>query len=226
MTHAHTRRAPPDRGAVGRGVANGVRSRSISRILSLSGYLSGAHITVRLGAGHPDDARRAAAPPTSRRTSLLPLAPRGVFLAGLSPDRRCALTAPFHPYPPSPYGLRRAVSFLWHCPSGHPASPLTSTLPSGVRTFLPAHCARQPPGRLLAHSIADSGVGGDPARMLGPRRSGRPEYYAAGRDDRATMGTPEFSRAFLHDPAASGVYRAKRLCYYSLATFFTNGSRA
>ncbi len=32
---------------------------------------------------------------------------------------------------------RGAVSFLLHYPSGHPASPLASTLPCGVRTFLP-----------------------------------------------------------------------------------------
>ena len=62
---------------------------------------------------------------------------------------RCALTAPFHPYPPLLLAeLRRAVCFLWHCPS----SCLSATLPRvsqpnkpglrgialyGVRTFLP-----------------------------------------------------------------------------------------
>src|SRR4051794_41514755 len=29
-----------------------------------------------------------------------------------------------------------AVCSLWHCPAGHPGSPLTTTLPCGARTFL------------------------------------------------------------------------------------------
>jgi hypothetical protein len=51
-----------------------------------------------------------------------------------SPRARCALTAPFHPYPPL---AGRAVCFLWHCPASHLDWPLASTLPSGARTFLP-----------------------------------------------------------------------------------------
>jgi len=35
-----------------------------------------------------------------------------------------------------PRGLRRAVYFLCHCPSGHPARALPGALPFGVRTFL------------------------------------------------------------------------------------------
>jgi len=55
-------------------------------------------------AGHRA-ARRAAAP------SLFGLAPDGVFQAGVSPRRRCALTAPFHPclIPPRPLGRGRAI---------------------------------------------------------------------------------------------------------------------
>jgi hypothetical protein len=56
---------------------------------------------------------------------------------------RCALTAPFHPYPPSLAGplrfsgaLRRAVCFLCHFPSGCPDRALPGALPCGVRTFL------------------------------------------------------------------------------------------
>ena len=40
--------------------------------------------------------------------SLFGLAPGGVYLAGWSPNRWCALTAPLHPYP---RGSPRAVSF-------------------------------------------------------------------------------------------------------------------
>src|SRR3954453_18559656 len=31
---------------------------------------------------------------------------------------------------------RPAVCSLWHCPAGHPGSPLATTLPCGARTFL------------------------------------------------------------------------------------------
>ena len=56
----------------------------------------------------------------------------GFTLPRPSPDKRCALTAPFHPYRP----LRPAVCFLWHFPSGHPAWMLSSIRLYGVRTFL------------------------------------------------------------------------------------------
>ena len=49
------------------------------------------------------------------------LAPDGVYPARLSPSARCALTAPFRPYP-----IRRSGGmFLWHFPSGRPARSLT-----------------------------------------------------------------------------------------------------
>src|SRR5439155_19396000 len=96
---------------------------------------------------HLPRAERAAGPlgpcgrPGTRRaasTSLLGLAPGGVCLAGASPRRRCALTAPFHPYrrrdsreaPP----LRRCVSVALS--RGFPRVGPPTTLPCGVRTFL------------------------------------------------------------------------------------------
>ena len=45
----------------------------------------------------------------------------------------CALTAPFHPYL---HHKVPAVSFLWHCPSGRPGLPLTTTVLYRVQTFL------------------------------------------------------------------------------------------
>ena len=51
-----------------------------------------------------------------------------------SPTERCALTAPFHPYPAL---TCLAVCSLLHFPSRHRASPLASMPPVGVRTFLP-----------------------------------------------------------------------------------------
>ena len=48
------------------------------------------------------------------------------------PSKRCALTAPFHPY----LDFSRGGVFLWHCPSGRPAPQLAGILPGGARTFL------------------------------------------------------------------------------------------
>ena len=48
--------------------------------------------------------------------SLFGLAPCGVYQADPSPDRWCALTAPFHPYRNFVSKIP-AVCFLWHFPS-------------------------------------------------------------------------------------------------------------
>lgn len=44
---------------------------------------------------------------------------------------------PFHPSPVPDCSGHRLVCFLLHLSSGHPAWPLASPPPSGVRTFLP-----------------------------------------------------------------------------------------
>ena len=68
----------------------------------------------------------------------------GFCLPPVLPRARCALTAPFHPYPlPTrarlrSASLRRAVYFLCHFPSGCPDRALPGALPCGVRTFLPS----------------------------------------------------------------------------------------
>jgi hypothetical protein len=54
----------------------------------------------------------------------------------LLPVARCALTAPFHPYP-SPFSRKRAVYFLLHFPWVHTPQALPGTLLCGARTFLP-----------------------------------------------------------------------------------------
>ena len=51
----------------------------------------------------------------------------------------CALTAPFHPYPPK---TRRAVCFLLHLPWPCGRSVLPTTLSSGARTFLSSPVSR------------------------------------------------------------------------------------
>ena len=67
--------------------------------------------------------------------SLFGLAPGGVCRAGLLPDSRCALTAPFHPCH-APLAMPFGGIFLLHCPSAHAAQALPGTVPCGARTFL------------------------------------------------------------------------------------------
>ncbi len=74
-------RAPPERGSS--------RSRPLSRILSWA--------AIHLGPALPPGSSRL---PGARRAASSPLsgvAPGGVYRAGASPRRWCALTAPFHP---------------------------------------------------------------------------------------------------------------------------------
>jgi hypothetical protein len=53
-----------------------------------------------------------------------------------SPQPRCALTAPFHPYLIPACAGPSAVCFLLPCSACHHGWPLAITLPCGVRTFL------------------------------------------------------------------------------------------
>jgi hypothetical protein len=75
--------------------------------------------------------------------AYLALLPVGFAVPSESPRTRCALTAPFHPYPLD--CSRKAVSFLLHFPSDCSALMLSSTGPRkaplsrrfpAVRTFL------------------------------------------------------------------------------------------
>ena len=84
----------------------------------------------------------------------LVLHPVGFSVPVPSPAPRCALTAPFHPCLIPDESGPSAVCFLWHCPA--PARPcvstqgyadgwlLATTVPCGVRTFLPACAERSP----------------------------------------------------------------------------------
>ena len=69
--------------------------------------------------------------------SLLDLAPGGVYRA--APVTRCAGGLLHHRFTLTSRVSGEAplaVCSLWHCPAGHPGSPLTTTLPCGARTFL------------------------------------------------------------------------------------------
>ncbi len=56
------------------------------------------------------------------------LLPVGFALPSLLPKPRCALTAPFHPYPRGCQPVSRAVCFLWHFPWGRPRRTLSGTV--------------------------------------------------------------------------------------------------
>jgi len=77
------------------------------------------------------------------------------------PQTRCALTAPFHPYPIRSCEIKRAVYSLLHWPSRclhkHPSRTLSGTLPCGVRTFLPRQTfLRTKPAAIIQPPAASS----------------------------------------------------------------------
>ncbi len=112
-------------------------SRPVSRILSPRTRVAVIYLGRRLPAascGLPGGRGRRAA---SRRLRSAfppawPCSRWGLPGRACHQARRWSLTPPFHPYRP----LGAGGMFLWHCPSGHPAWPLASTVPCGVRTFL------------------------------------------------------------------------------------------
>ena len=91
--------------------------------------------------------------PTRRPyTVLLPV---GFALPLPLPVARCALTTPFHPYPPLPK-RERAVCFLLHFPWGRPRRTLSGTVLPRSPDFPPpiavARAERRPSGRLASPS--------------------------------------------------------------------------
>src|SRR3954468_10718515 len=93
--------------------------------------------------------------PGTRRaasTSLLGLAPGGVCLAGASPRRRCALTAPFQPCRRRGHVRPRRLGgvFLWHFPAAFAGSDFPTTPLCGVRTFLERRFSPRRPAAALS----------------------------------------------------------------------------
>src|SRR6478736_3526557 len=155
-------RAPPRRGSS--------VSRPVSRILSWA--------AIHLGPALPPGSSRL---PGARRVASSPLsgvAPGGVYRAGASPRRWCALTAPFHPCR-RPRAAAWAVFFLLHSPSGFPAWELPSTLPFGVRTFLAATGAARLPGLQAQHIAAPRGDDAPVTRPHPMLRGGRRVRFAS-----------------------------------------------
>nr|VFJ43073.1 MAG: hypothetical protein BECKDK2373B_GA0170837_100453 [Candidatus Kentron sp. DK] len=106
------------------------------------------------GAGRAQATRKGVA-----NSPYLVLLQAGFTLPPRLPGARCALTAPFHPYPlPAfPYIIEsqeRAVYFLWHFPWTYIPQALPGALPCGARTFLPTGAE---PRHLRARSVRYSG---------------------------------------------------------------------
>ena len=125
------------------GSRDGEGSRPISRVLSRT--------IIHLGPVSPpasSDLPESAAG-HSQRIPIWSCSEWGLPSPPLLPAARCALTAPFHPYPGTG---ARAVYFLLHFPWAHAPQALPGTLPCGARTFL---CSR---GSTRARSdrLADS----------------------------------------------------------------------
>ena len=102
---------------------------SVSRLTAGDGHSSRAHLAIAPHATNPggsSESRLKRSPAPRRPYSVL--LPVGFAVPSLLPRTRCALTAPFHPYPASPFGRRRAVCFLWHCPWGCPRRRLSGTV--------------------------------------------------------------------------------------------------
>ena len=79
------------------------------------------------------------------------LLPVGFTMPAPLPDPRCALTAPFHPYPAKPEGEGGAVRSLWHFPWGRPRRTLSGTVCQGSPDFPP----RRPFGTCRSGRPAD-----------------------------------------------------------------------
>ncbi len=145
--------------------------RAVSRILSAPVAGGENHLSQRPIPGtRPACANRGAG---RSGVSYLALHPMGFSVPRRLLFERWALTPPFHPYH-APLAKRRAVCFLWHCPSGRlAASPpacipascvgparLRGIAPCGVRTFL---LPRLAPGAILRPSKITVNIPGPPA---------------------------------------------------------------
>jgi len=136
--------------------------RSVSRVLSpqarrselaIDGYSSGTPVTERLMRHTRTTARKHACGLKSTGRPYSVLLPVGFTMPHPSPGARCALTAPFHPYPSSSK-RGQAVCFLWHFPWGHPRRPLTGTVSPWSPDF-PRHPKRVPqPSDRLAYCLS------------------------------------------------------------------------
>ena len=134
----------------GRGLLpNGSGSRPVSRVLSKA-VIHLRRTSPRACSDLPGSGAGHASPPVGGVLPYLVLLRVGFTLPPVLPPARCALTAPFHPYPASVLAMGvplrgfmprtsrglEAVCFLWHFPWARAPQALPGTLPFGARTFL------------------------------------------------------------------------------------------
>ncbi len=134
--------------------------RPVSRVLSppsrtMDDHSSGTPVAGRLTRPTRATTRKHARPRSSEEgpacRPYAVLLPVGFAVPDPSPDPRCALTAPFHPYRSMPCGDRRSAlcgTFPGVAPAGRYPAPCFR----GARTFLPAvsrRAAIQPSGTAL-----------------------------------------------------------------------------
>ena len=130
-------------------------SRPVSRVLygagcpARDGHSSGTIVADRLE--QPTRATRAGNAPATvarRHRPYSVLLPVGFAVPRPLPAARCALTAPFHPYPSKRGGLARRFAFCGTVPGVAPAGRYPAPCFHGARTFL--HPFRQRPSGRLA----------------------------------------------------------------------------
>jgi hypothetical protein len=115
------------------------------------GHSSGTPVAGRLEqptrATRPTD-EGPAAPEGAAHRSYSVLLPAGLAVPPTLPPARCALTAPFHPYPcdGTLQPRRMAVCFLWRFPWGRPRRTLSGAASVWSPDFPPL--SRRPSGRL------------------------------------------------------------------------------
>ena len=165
----------------------------ISRVLFTATGPGGlvAGVTICLGPPLPaassgtGDTERERWPTLVPRAEALALLPAGVYRAGTSRCRWCALTAPLHPYlcRPADRGPQTAIGgvFLWHCPHGRPHRALPGRPGHrGARTFLNRPDAlgpkpdNTPPIAITSATFQGTGYAAD------RRSDGRQPRWAAG----------------------------------------------
>ena len=138
------------------------RSRPVSRVLSWAII----HLRIAVTSNLKRPTREPVRTPARQRTKAHRCSPIwscsgwGLPCRGVLPPARCALTAPFHPYP-RPWAL--AVYFLWHFPWARAPQALPGTLSAGARTFLPFPEERAIAWPTPGARLGDQSASGKPA---------------------------------------------------------------
>ena len=158
--------------------------RPVSRVLSappparrlmatLDGHSSGTPVAGRLSRPTRTAARKPACRAKAARRPYLVLLPVGFTVPSPSPATRCALTAPFHPYPASRERFAGRSALCGTVPGVAPAGRYPAPCSRGARTFLPHDVA------IAKAAIRPSGPGNIGAKGAGVKVGGLGIGHAA-----------------------------------------------